>query len=165
MHSRIINLLWHKSEFCEFEVEVEVVWNIIVISKKFIQIYYITHAPQKLLVESVKHKIKLLDNCHQKELDVQKNVSWEIFISTGDFRTKPKLIGHMKKYREIFDRRVWQHILRFNEKILGENYYLDQKLFSVNFILVNTTKICFCLPTCIEHSLNIRFFGYNYFLL
>lgn len=59
------------------EVFKDISWNILGISTKLVQIYYIAYAPQKLMVEWNHIQIQLLDLCQHKKgnLDIQKNVN------------------------------------------------------------------------------------------
>lgn len=75
LHSRLINLLWHQSDSVEIEVGEKLFWHVFIVLRVSLQIYFVTLGPQKLLLESNKLRIKLLDLCDQGRLDDQKRVS------------------------------------------------------------------------------------------
>lgn len=75
LYESLIKLLWFKIDVSQFERWMDVVWNIIIISMNFAQIWFITYVPQKLLVETEKLKVELLDLHHAKPVNVQNNVS------------------------------------------------------------------------------------------
>lgn len=69
IHSRLVNLFWFPSNISLSRTLVAIGWNLLTSFTAFLQIYYLTCVPEKLIKEVERLKVKLFDFCHWNPTD------------------------------------------------------------------------------------------------